>query len=64
MSFSLKNKFSATALAVCTVLGVGYSTMASAGNTTTLHTNIVVLSTNTCTAVSSIGSDGSALPGR
>lgn len=58
MSIVMKNKLSATALAIATVMGMGYSAMASAVDSVQFTTQINVDSVNTCTATTVAGDDG------
>lgn len=58
MSIVMKNKLTTTALAVATVMGVGYSAMASAADSVTFTTQINVDSVNTCTATTTAGDSG------
>lgn len=59
MSIIMKNKLSATALAIATVMGMGYSAMASAaGDSVQFTTQINVDSVNTCTATTVAGDTG------
>lgn len=57
MSIVMKNKLTATALAVTTVVGMGYSALASAGSTDSVQfsTEINVNSVNTCMSTTSDG---------
>ncbi|EGT0627983.1 hypothetical protein JAF88_004802 [Citrobacter freundii] len=59
MASLIKNKMTATALAVCTVLGMGYSAMASAADSVDFTTTINVVSTNKCEATVAAGDTGS-----
>lgn len=59
MSIVMKNKLSATALAIATVMGMGYSAMASAADSVDFNTTIAVVSTNKCEATVTAGDSGS-----
>ncbi|EPE7788948.1 hypothetical protein ACSOQX_003019 [Yersinia enterocolitica] len=57
----MKSKVTMTALAVCTVLGLGYNTMASANITSVdFSTTITVDSPNTCTFTSAVAGGNSS----
>ena len=58
MSIVMKNKLTATALAIATVMGMGYSAMASAADSVTFTTQINVDSVNVCTATTTAGDSG------
>lgn len=58
MTFLIKNKMTATALAVCTVLGMGYSAMASAADSVHFTASIAVTSAYKCSYSTAAGADG------
>lgn len=58
MSIVMKNKLTATALALTTIMGMGYSTLAAANDSADFTTTINVVSENNCIAQVSKGATG------